>query len=269
MLSIFKIIPFQLSTRPMIWSTSIITFLLIIVVGISSYLPTPFQFQKKIHYMTFEVAKESAPIITQSLQNMDQTRRVIMMDDDKIQSLITPWIGEVNDLDILALPAFIEVESSIPGELILNQLKQTNPNTPVILGNDQSTSSPQMTYISSGLIIFLISILWLVFQSNFKWLMTSQRDYISLLRLLGAKPSSMAKSFQWYIFKASFQGVFLGLLLCMLILIPLFLFKSELLIPLKTYLIPFASLPITLSMLVSLWGYGASKRFISRLEYSR
>lgn len=154
------------------------------------------------------------------LQDFDFVKTVEILDDEAVQNLISPWLGENFAMDDVPLPGLIALELSDHDDAALDNLKQAlldiDPTIMLDTHEDWLKSILELT----GSLGFMAMIVTLVIAFTgmtaiagaIRSRMAEHRPDVELLHLMGASDRYISKQFQRHAMILGLQGGFAGLI---------------------------------------------------------
>lgn len=158
-----------------------------------------------------------------TLQKMPGVAQINPVDNQEIVKLIQPWVGQVNLLQDLTLPALIDVDMKPEGNIsvsdIVSLLKQLSPGVRIeehshwqYMLEKLRLSLEIMGYLFISLIAVTVMVtITLITRSS----LATHSSIIDVLRLVGANNSYIARKFQtrafWLAIKGGTWGVIIAL----------------------------------------------------------
>ncbi len=198
------------------------------------------------------------------LQTIPGIQRAEIVDGDRLLSLLKPWVGQIDLLRDLQLPALIDIDldPAVPLDIaaVTQQLREISAGIRIepharwhqmLVSLGQAIKS--LSYVIIG---FIICSIFVVISLITKSSLSTNREIIDVLRLMGARNSYLAKQFQIQAFKTCFQGGIIGIVFALPIIYFLSWFAGYLGIPeiFKNMITPeivviFVCLPFIVSVL--------------------
>jgi cell division transport system permease protein len=215
------------------------------------------------------------------LQTIPGIVRSEIVDEDRLLSLLKPWVGQIDLLRDLQLPALIDIDldPSVPLDIgaITQQLREVSAGIRIepharwhhmLVSLGQAIKS--LSYVIIGLIICSI---FVVISLITKSSLSTYREIIDILRLMGAKNTYVARQFQIQAFKTCFQGGIIGVVFALPIIYFLSWFAQYLGIPeiFKNMITPgimvtFVCLPFIISILSMIVSRLTVLRMLARMD---
>ena len=215
------------------------------------------------------------------LQSIPGIQRAEIVDGDRLLSLLKPWVGQIDLLRDLQLPALIDIDldPSIPLDMTIltQQLREISAGIrvePHARWHQMFVSLGQAIKSLSYVIIgFIICSIFVVISLITKSSLSTNRETIDVLRLMGAKNTYVAKQFQIQAFKTCFQGGIIGVFFALPIIYFLSWFSGYLGIPeiFKNMITPeimvtFVCLPFIVSILSMIVSRLTVLRTLARMD---
>ena len=167
-----------------------------------------------------EEAMEELASVCELLKQQPFVESFHVLDDDQMEELMTPWLGDFSQIDELPIPKLIDVRLKKGEQISLDILKnEINTLAPYAKIDSHRIWLSHLVEISGGIqkTIFVILFL-LILTTAFTVIYTTrstllvQESTLELLQLMGAKDSSISFGLALNSFKKGFCGAFLGLL---------------------------------------------------------
>ena len=147
----------------------------------------------------------------------------IVLNDEQMQELMTPWLGSDAAVTELPLPKLIDVSVDANHPPVLEQLKAdlaaavpdaTLDSHRIWLGDLVRFANALLTLIGVILILLFITVAVTVVYTTSASL-TIQEYVLSLVHMLGAKDLYITNRYAWHNFKIAFGGSILGFVLAL------------------------------------------------------
>ena len=156
----------------------------------------------------------------------------VVLDDEQMQQLMTPWLGPDAVVSQLPLPKLIDVSVDSRNPPSLEQLKQDlNAQVPTAVLDSHRIWLSELINFSNALLHLIGFILILLFATTVitvvyttKTALTIQEYALSLVHMLGAKDWYIMHKYAWHHFKSAFGGSMIGFILALPIILGITLF---------------------------------------------
>ena len=202
----------------------------------------------------------------------------VVLNDDQMQELMTPWLGEDAVVSQLPLPKLIDVSVDANHPPMLEQLKADLAATVpealldshrIWLGDLIRFANALLTLIVFILILLFITVaITVIYTTNAS--LSIQEYILSLVHMLGAQDLYITNRYAWHNFKVAFNGSFIGFILALPVMFGVSIFlKSVSGQILQSTLQPtqwfyLALIPASVSMLAFLTTFRTVWKFLRR-----
>ncbi|MBQ3695394.1 MAG: hypothetical protein II938_00260 [Alphaproteobacteria bacterium] len=159
----------------------------------------------------------------------------IVLNDDQMQELMTPWLGSDAAVSELPLPKLIDVSVDTNHPPLLEQLKADLANSVpdavldshrIWLGDLVRFANALLTLIGLILILLFVTVaITVVYTTNAS--LSIQEYVLSLVHMLGAQDLYITNRYAWHNFKVALGGSFVGFVLALPVMFGISMFLKS------------------------------------------